>query len=488
MKRILVIDDNVDLRFLLKKFLTRHGYQVVDVASGKAGLEIVQTESIDLVLCDFKLDDMDGSSVLQALKEFNPAIPVIIITGYSNVKTAVEVMRLGAIDYITKPLVPEEMLMTIGNMLKASESATEQKSAEPSKGGTKAAPVTASRSREKIPSYIFSNGPEIRNILGEVDLVSPTDYCVIIYGESGSGKECIAQEIHRRSRRKDKPFIAIDCGTLSKELAGSALFGHEKGAFTGALTQKIGSFELANGGTVFLDEIANLTYDVQVSLLRVVQERKMRRVGGTKDIGLDIRIIVASNMKLWDASRQGAFREDLYHRFNEFAINVPPLRERRSDIMFYARHFLALANAELNKNILGFDAEVESIFISYPWYGNLRELRNVVKRATLLNDGEWIDVGSIPFELTNFNKLQFEPAQAPAASARPAMPPVKETTARPVTMKSATLRVEYEAIINALRKARFNKSEAAKLLNIDRKTLYNKMKEHKELLDLSAAE
>jgi len=485
MKRILVIDDNVDLRFLLKKFLTRHGYEVVDVPSGKAGLEIVQKEVIDLVLCDFKLDDMDGSSVLQALKEHNPAIPVIIITGYSNIKTAVEVMRLGAIDYITKPLIPEEILVTIENMLKASETASQQKSADTAKGETSGSRSVA-RGKEKIPPYIFSNGVEIRQILNQVDLVAPTDYCVIIYGESGSGKECIAQEIHRRSRRKDKPFVAIDCGTLSKELAGSALFGHEKGAFTGALAQKIGSFELANGGTIFLDEIANLSYDVQVSLLRVVQERKMRRVGGTKDIGLDVRIIVASNMKLWDASRQGNFREDLYHRFNEFNINVPPLRERQSDILFYARHFLALANADLNKNVTGFDAEVENIFINYPWYGNLRELRNVVKRATLLNDGEWIDVGSIPFELTNFNKLQFEPTPAPAAPAR-VMPPVKETT-RPLTMKGATLRVEYEAIVNALRKARFNKSEAAKLLNIDRKTLYNKMKEHKELLDLSAAE
>lgn len=485
MKRILVIDDNVDLRFLLKKFLTRHGYGVVDVSSGKAGLEIVQKETIDLVLCDFKLDDMDGSSVLQALKEFNPAIPVIIITGYSNVKTAVEVMRLGAIDYITKPLVPEEILITIQNMLQASETASHHKTTEPSRAGT-AARAAGNRGKEKIPPYIFSNGTEIKNVLSEVDLVGPTDYCVIIYGESGSGKECIAQEIHRRSRRKDKLFMAIDCGTLSKELAGSALFGHEKGAFTGALTQKIGSFELANGGTVFLDEIANLTYDVQVSLLRVVQERKMRRVGGTKDISLDIRIIVASNMKLWDASRQGSFREDLYHRFNEFTISVPPLRERPGDIMFYARHFLALANAELSKNILGFDAEVENIFISYPWYGNLRELRNVVKRATLLNDSEWIDVGSIPFELTNFNKLQFEPAPVPAVP-KPSTPAVKEH-ARPLTMKSATMRVEYEAIINALRKARFNKSEAAKLLNIDRKTLYNKMKEHKELLDLPAAD
>ncbi|HLT73599.1 MAG TPA: sigma-54 dependent transcriptional regulator, partial [Ohtaekwangia sp.] len=345
--------------------------------------------------------------------------------------------------------------------------------------------------------YIFGDSPYFKNILKQIDLVAPTNYSVIIYGESGSGKEAIAQEIHKRSKRSHKPFVAIDCGVLSKELAGSELFGHEKGSFTGALNQKIGSFELANEGTIFLDEIANLSYDVQISLLRVVQERKMRRVGGTKDIDLDVRIIVASNEKLWDAAGAGKLREDLYHRFNEFAIQVAPLRERPGDIMIFANHFLGIANEELNKNIKGFHPEVERLFQSYVWYGNLRELKNVVKRATLLCDEEYIDVKSIPFELTNFAKLQFEnsssdsaqPAQVagvtpyPVTSASMAggYTPVKKPALREQSLKSAGIDAEYELILEALKKVNFNKSKAAKVLQIDRKTLYNKIRQYQEL-------
>ena len=237
--------------------------------------------------------------------------------------------------------------------------------------------------------------------------MAPTSYSVIIYGETGSGKESIAQEIHNRSKRSSKTFIAIDCGALSKELAASELFGHEKGSFTGAVNQKIGCFELANGGTIFLDEVANLPYDVQVSLLRVVQERKMRRVGGTKDIDLDVRILIASNELLWNATRTGKFREDLYHRFNEFSIEIPPLRERRDDIMLFAGHFLQTTNEELGKQVKGFDPDVEEIFKKYVWYGNLRELKNVIKRATLLTEGEFIEASSLPFEISNYSKLQF---------------------------------------------------------------------------------
>ena len=243
-----------------------------------------------------------------------------------------------------------------------------------------------------------------------MDLVAPTNYSVIISGESGSGKEAIAQEIHSRSKRSHAPFIAIDCGALSRELAASELFGHEKGSFTGAQNQKIGSLELGNGGTVFLDEIANLSYDVQVSLLRVVQERKLRRVGGNKDIDLDIRIIVASNEQLWDAAKIGRFREDLYYRFNEFSINVPPLRERRDDILTFAHFFLDKSNSELEKDVKGFTPEVEQIFKYYKWPGNLRELKNVVKRSALLADGDIIDVKALPFELVNHNRLAFDAA------------------------------------------------------------------------------
>jgi len=399
MKRILIIDDENDLRFVLKRFLSKHGYEVLEASSGKKALDILRSNEVDLILCDFKLDDMDGDEVLKAIKEINSTVPVIIITGYSNIKTAVEVMRLGAIDYVTKPLLPEEILITIRKALDANP---EEAPAEAGRQNGHAKSETKRKTNGET-TYIFGDSPVFKNILKQIDLVGPTNYSVIIYGESGSGKEAIAQAIHKKSKRSDKPFVAIDCGALSKELAGSELFGHEKGSFTGAVNQKTGSFEIANGGTIFLDEIANLPYDVQVSLLRVVQERKMRRVGGTKDIDLDVRIIVASNEMLWSASRNGKFREDLYHRFNEFSIQVPPLRERKDDIMIFAKHFLQVANVELNKNIKGFSAEVEAIFRDYVWYGNLRELKNVVKRSTLLSDEEeLIDVKSVPFELVHY--------------------------------------------------------------------------------------
>jgi two-component system response regulator HydG len=325
-----------------------------------------------------------------------------------------------------------------------------------------------------------------KQILQQIDLVAPTNYTIIIHGESGSGKEAIAQEIHKRSKRKSKPFVAIDCGALSKELAGSELFGHEKGSFTGALNQKNGSFELANTGTIFLDEVANLSYDIQISLLRVIQERKMRRVGGVKDIDLDVRIIIASNERLWDAVRKGKFREDLYHRFNEFSIDVPPLRQRPDDVMLFANHFLKQTNAELGKNIRRFSNEVEQIFRGYVWYGNLRELKNVIKRATLLSDGEEIEASSLPFEISHFSKLQFEKQPEPVYSSVATVPnSFTEVTENPrsiseTTLKGASIDAEYEMILKALKKVNFNKSKAAKLLNIDRKTLYNKMKQYQE--------
>lgn len=495
MEKILIIDDDKDLCFVLKRFLSKHGFEVIEATSGKAALEILENVEPDLILCDFRLEDMSGSSILKKIKEKNPSVPVIIITGYSNIKTAVEVMKLGAMDYVTKPLLPDEILLTIRKAL--------SKSAEEKAGvGVQGAPAPegleddASSKEDKMAlanakryaesgSYIFGDSPDFKNILNQIDLVAPTNYSIIIYGESGSGKEVIAQEIHKRSKRSHKPFIAIDCGTLSRELAGSELFGHEKGSFTGAIGQKVGSFELANGGTIFLDEISNLPYDVQVTLLRVVQERKMRRVGGIKDIDLDVRIIVASNKKLWDAARTGHFREDLYHRFNEFQINVPPLRERVNDIMVFANHFLVQTNKELGKNVKRFSPEVEDVFRKYVWHGNLRELKNVVKRATLMADSSVIDIKSIPFELVNYRKLQFENTgeQAPVAvnretgttaSAQPA--PMREPG-----LKSVSIDAEYEWILETLKKVDFNKSKAAKLLKIDRKTLYNKIKQYKDL-------
>ena len=489
MQKILIIDDDRDMCLLLRRFLTRHGFEVLEAYTGKKSLELLETVEPDLVMCDFRLEDMEGNVLLGKIKERYPHVPVIIITGYSDIKIAVEVMKMGAYDYITKPLFPDEILVTIKKALataSAGDSVQTPIKAESSKPAVQAANNTE-KGHNIIHSgdYIFGDTPVFKQILQQIDLVGPTNYTVIIYGESGSGKEAIAQEIHKRSKRKNKPFVAIDCGAMSKELAGSELFGHEKGSFTGALNQKTGSFEIANGGTIFLDEVANLSYDIQVSLLRVVQERKMRRVGGTKDIELDVRIIVASNELLWDSARKGKFREDLYHRFNEFSINVPPLRQRPEDIMLFANHFLTLTNEELGKNLTRFSPEVENIFKSYVWYGNLRELKNVIKRATLLSDGQQIEASSLPFEISHFNKLQFEKAPEPAVTynnqsngEEPAEQPMKIPTE--TTLKGASIDAEYEMILKALKKVNFNKSKAAKLLNIDRKTLYNKMKQYQE--------
>jgi two-component system response regulator HydG len=490
MQKILIIDDDRDMCLLLRRFLTRHGFEVLEAYTGKKSLELLENVEPDLVMCDFRLEDMEGNVLLGKIKEKYPHLPVIIITGYSDIKIAVEVMKMGAYDYITKPLFPDEILVTIK---KALETVGSQDQVTAPVRTAEAPKAAVNNTVERSPSivhsgdYIFGDTPVFKQILQQIDLVGPTNYTVIIYGESGSGKEAIAQEIHKRSKRKNKPFVAIDCGAMSKELAGSELFGHEKGSFTGALNQKTGSFEIANGGTIFLDEVANLSYDIQVSLLRVVQERKMRRVGGTKDIELDVRIIVASNELLWDSARKGKFREDLYHRFNEFSINVPPLRQRPEDIMLFANHFLHLTNEELGKSITRFSPEVESIFKSYVWYGNLRELKNVIKRATLLSDSQQIEATSLPFEISHFNKLQFEKTPAePAVTYNNQNTAVTEETAdvprvpTETTLKGASIDAEYEMILKALKKVNFNKSKAAKLLNIDRKTLYNKMKQYQE--------
>ncbi len=480
MQKILVIDDDRDTCLMLNRFLSRQGFEVSEAYNGKKALEMLETVQPDLVMTDFRLGDMDGSEVVTKIKERYYHLPVLVITAYSDIKTAVEIMKMGAYDYITKPLFPDEIVVTIR---KALESAAQEKSA-PVESREASAPSASGAPRRKAssldsPDYLFGTSQSMKEIYRQIELVAPTDYSVIIHGESGSGKEGLALEIHKRSRRKDKPFIPIDCGALSKELAMSELFGHEKGSFTGAVGQKIGSFENANGGTIFLDEIANLSYEIQVGLLRVIQERKVRRVGGLQDIPLDVRIIVASNERLWDATRKGKFREDLFHRFNEFSIDIPPLRERAQDIMLYADHFLKVTTDQLGKGIKGFDREVEEAFKNYVWYGNLRELRNVIKRAALLTDGEYIEARSLPFEIINFKKLQFEKPSAESAAVALAGGGEKADP-NPTSLKNASRDAEYEMILQALKKANYNKSKAAKLLDIDRKTLYNKMQQYQE--------
>src|SRR5688500_4635131 len=304
MPKILVIDDDRDMCLLLNRFLTRKNYEVAEIYSGKKALEYLENnEAPDLILSDFRLEDMDGSVLLKKIKSKYPDLPVIIITGYSDIKTAVTVMKSGAFDYIVKPLLPDEILATIQKALSIQDNS--QSDGHGISFSEKSTPKLHNfKISQPSEEYVFGNTAPFRKLLHQITLVAPTNYSVIIYGESGSGKEVIAQEIHKHSKRSNHPFVAIDCGALSKELAGSELFGHEKGSFTSAIAQKTGSFELANGGTIFLDEVANLSYDIQVSLLRVTQERKMRRVGGIKDIDLDVRIIIASNEPLWEADRK----------------------------------------------------------------------------------------------------------------------------------------------------------------------------------------
>ena len=485
MARILIIDDDRDICTLLTRFLAKNNYEVDVAHSGKSAIEIVAQSTPDLILCDFRLDDMTGKDILVKIKENNPRLPVIIMTGYSDVRMAVTIMKLGAFDYVTKPLLPDEILLTIKRALimSSGQEITSQDS-------TSSVNISAEKklSKKQKSKYIFGKSQAFKEVLDQISLVAPTQYSVIVYGESGSGKESIANEVHNQSKRSVHPFIAIDCGAMSKELAASELFGHEKGAFTGALNQKIGSFELANKGTIFLDEIANLPYDIQVMLLRVVQERKMRRVGGVKDIDLDVRIIVASNERLSEAAKKGKFREDLYHRFNEFSIALPPLRERAEDIMIFAKFFLENTNSELEKSVEGFSPEVVSAFNRYDWPGNLRELNNVVKRATLLTSTAQVQLTALPFEITHYEKLKFEDKAvvAPIQNEEP----IKHNSAGNGSnkhievgefgMKHASIDAEYDMILQALKQCNFNKSKAAQLLNIDRKTLYNKMKTYKE--------
>jgi len=479
MKKILIIDDDVDICTLLSKFLTRNGFEVNSSHNGSQALEFLKRSKIDLVLCDFRLGDMDGATVMSKIKELYPGVPVIIITGYSDIKIAVNVIKSGAFDYVTKPLLPDEILHTIKKALDHKETVPQEDTAVATTNNNNNIKGQKTRKEFNLPNdFVTGESTVSRELYKQIDLVAPTNYCVIIFGETGTGKESVAHAIHHSSSRKDKPFVAMDCGALSKELAGSELFGHEKGSFTGAVMSKVGHFELANGGTLFLDEVGNLSYEIQMSLLRVIQERKVKRIGSNKEIDLDVRIIVASNEDLYEAVKQGRFREDLFHRFNEFSLRIPSLRDRNKDILIFANHFLAIANEELNKNLLGFSEDVVNSFLTYHWPGNLRELKNVVKRSALLTSGEYIESKSLPFEISNNRYVLHDFATRPSVvinNNNPIGATVNNPPAAP-NLKSISLEAEYETILNVLKQVNYNRTKAARILNINRKTLYNKMK------------
>jgi two-component system response regulator HydG len=441
-EHILIVEDDIAFLKMLTTFLERKGYHVTGVSSIKEAKNALDSISFPLVITDLKLPDETGLALLEYAKQVSPASSVIMMTGYAEVTSAVEAIKKGALDYISKPFRPEELLMIM----------------QQAKRETNVSEVIKTRpepSREAViarPKPVFVSGiSEVSKKFHQyLKLVGPTNMGVLIQGESGTGKEVAAQAIHQYSDRSANSFVAVDCGVIPKEIAASEFFGHIKGSFTGAVTDKKGHFEAAHMGTLFLDEVGNLSYANQIQLLRALQERKIKPVGSNTEIEVDVRIISATNEDLLLAVSKGTFREDLYHRLNEFSIHIPSLAERKEDLFLYTEYFLDQANSALQKNILGLSPQVEAAFKKYNWPGNLRELKNVIKRAVLLSPASYIPMDVIPLEVTAAKELK-EPKDFSKASN------------------------EKQLILSALEEANYNKSRAAKLLNITRKTLYNKI-------------
>ncbi|MDT8414324.1 MAG: sigma-54 dependent transcriptional regulator [Flavobacteriaceae bacterium] len=439
MPTILIIEDDVAFCKMLERFLTKNKYKVETAYSGLEALKKIALNRFDLVLSDVRLPDADGLDLLVKIKKKSPETPVVMMTGYSEISKAVKAIKDGAYDYISKPLNQEEILLILDKALQTA-------------GENKSLIIEKKQPSTQDSDLFVSQISEVsKRLYQHIAMVAPTDFSMLLTGESGTGKEVIAKAIHRQSRRASKSFVPVDCGAIPKEIAASEFFGHLKGSFTGAVNDKIGYFEAANNGTLFLDEIGNLSYDNQVQLLRALQERKIKPVGSNREIEVDIRLIVATNEDLREAVRQGTFREDLYHRLNEFSIHIPRLVERREDLMAFAEYFLEKANEQLQKEIIGFSPEVYNIFMAYHWPGNLRELQNVIKRAALLTQEDYIPKTVLPFEITE---------------------PQDDFHEITLTLKST----EKQQIVEVLKQVQFNKTKAAEILNISRKTLYNKLK------------
>lgn len=437
---ILIVEDDLTFLSMIKTWLGRKGFDVTTATTINRACECLGSSRFDLVLSDMRLPDSEGISLLDFLGRKEISTPLIIMTSYADVQNAVNAMKHGAKDYISKPIQPELLLEKITDALSASTATPLQ---------AKAKTTIESKQHNE---YIIGDSNAAKQLYEYVSLVAPTPMSVLVTGSNGTGKEHIAHRIHQLSRRANRPFVAIDCGSLLKELSASEFFGHVKGSFTGAVTDKTGAFVEANGGTLFLDEVGNLSYDVQVQLLRALQERKIRPIGSTKEIDVDIRLICATNRNLPQAIAQGGFREDLYHRINEFTLRMPDLRERGNDILLFARFFLNQANKELDRNISGFTADAKDSLLRYSWPGNLRQLKNVIKRATLLARDNTISRNDLGEEIT-------------------------------LSTETSSLQLrdyddEKSRIIKALETAENNKAKAARLLGIDRKTLYNKLKSY----------
>lgn len=460
MDSLLIVEDDIAYSTMMQTWLKKKGFDVDKVSSVKAAVKIINSDKqYHLVLSDLRLPDHDGLFLLDWMRKSGINIPFIVMTSYAEVQNAVLAMKSGANDYIAKPVQPDILLQKIHDAINAANRTDTSETAPAPKEEKTEIVSSANNSNtgedeSSTPSrYIEGTSEVSKQLYDYVRLVAPTPMSVLILGASGTGKEYVAHRIHELSQRKDKPFFALDCGAIPKDVAASEFFGHAKGAFTGAVTDKKGAFEVANGGTLFLDEVGNLSYDVQVQLLRAIQERKIRPLGSTKEIDVDIRLVCATNENLEKAVAEGTFREDLYHRINEFTIYMPALKDRGTDIFLFANLFLRLANEELGRNIIGFDAKASEMLMRYEWPGNLRELNNVVKRSVLLCRGDKIGVEQLNMSMTN-------------------------TSTRPKDLSLHNIDEEKERILSALRSCGGNKSKAAILLGVDRKTLYNKLQKY----------
>jgi two-component system response regulator HydG len=437
MYKILIVEDDVTFGAMLQHWFDRNGFEALLLSDVEQAKKALIKNDFNLVLTDLRLPDGDGIMLLVWIKERMPQLPVIIMTGYAEIQSAVSAIKLGAFDFLEKPVNPSILKQKIEQAIQVDK-----------------APVPVLKEKTPVSGIVAGKSPSMKKLWQIVQMVAPTRMSVVITGESGTGKEYVAHRIHELSDRRQAPFIAVDCGSLSRELAPSELFGHLKGSFTSAIADKKGVFEQANGGTVFLDEVGNLPYEVQMQLLRALQEKKVRPVGAAMDIPVDVRIIVATNEDLELSITKGRFREDLYYRLNEFSVTVPPLRERKEDLPAFAGHFLQEANLELGKNIQGIADETMKILETYSWSGNLRELRNVIRRAALFTHEDMITPDSLPILAAPVMKNRIDSVQ-----------PLRPEN-------------ERELIEAALRRAGGNKTTAAHILQIDRKTLYNKMHQY----------
>lgn len=456
MNKILVVDDENDIRKFLSELLLSVGFSVKQAESGDIALKMIEQEPPDLVLLDQVLPGkLDGIQLLKKIKTIDATIMVIILTGYGEVKTAVDAMKIGAYDYLTKPFENDELILSVKRALESRSLSLEVKNLKQKLAY-----------RDTLESLMGSS-LSIKRIHSQIEKVASTDFTVFIQGESGTGKEIVAQAIHSLSLRRNGAFVAVDCGAIPDTLVESELFGYERGAFTGADARKEGQFELANQGTIFLDEISNLPFQVQKKLLRLIQEKKVQHLGGKKLLSVDVRIIAATNENVVKLIEQGHFRNDLYYRLAEFVILMPPLRERENDILFLSKRFLKETNNELNKSIKGFTEEAEKVLMTYTWKGNVRELKNVVRRAVLLAE-KIIGTEHLIFDTPGIRNLERDYCRIS----------FDESCSLKKLTKRVVGSVERQAIKKVLIKTGGNKNKAARLLEVDYKTLHTKIKNY----------